>query len=277
MDLSDVAGYFDDTVFKDAYGSATFKGQIDPFQLFTVDGAKVVRRSASVLPGVTLPPRRTVKVGRQVYLIGDDTDDHFNGEEIRTNFVLMGANHMATVRSIPDALAQATGLQTWVSRDWSKAQTDSRDSAESTNQHYLFFTRTEIIPNQGVIEFDGVAYFVKGTHKALSGLNAAICNELEGPVYETVSYGTRVYNAITDTYSDTPTSVRILRLRWQEAFRYLTRASTDYERGDQIVMMLKAGSPTPQPSDVLPLSDGGFRVLAVLDEGLHWSLHVRRA
>jgi len=277
VDLADVSGFFDDTVFKDAYGTATFKGQIDPFQLFTVDGAKVVRRSASVLPGVQIPPRRTVKVGRQVYLIGDETDDHFDGEEIRTNFVLMGANFLATVRSIPDALADAPGLQAWVSRDWNKDEIDSRDSAQRISQYHLFFSRTENIPKQAVIEIDGLTYFVKETHRALSGLTDALSNELEGPVYETVSYGTRTYNAVTDTYSSAPTSVRVLRLRWQEAFKYLTQGSTDYERGDQILMMLKAGSPTPKTADIVPLSDGGFRVLGFKDEGLHWSIHARRA
>lgn len=276
MDLADVAGYFDDTVFRDAYGGyQTFTGQIDPFLLYTVDGAKVKRRSASVVPGTVFPPRRAVTVGRQVYIIGDETDDQFVGDNIRTNFVMFGADFLATVRSIPEALADAPGLQAWCSRDWNKDTTDSRDSAERISQYHIFFSRTEPIPRQAVIELDGETYFVQETHRAISGFTDALSNELAGPVFETIDYGTRVYNPITDTYSDTPNSVRVLRLRWQEAFRYLTRASTDYERGDQILMMLKAGTPSPKAGDAVNLHDGTFRIISHLDEGTHWSLHVR--
>ena len=61
----------------------------------------------------------------------------------------------------------------------------------------------------------------------------------------------------------------------QEHFRYLTKASETYERGDQQVFVLK--SVTPKPSDNLTLSDGVWRVLSAQDEGTLWSLHVRRA
>jgi len=218
-----------------------------------------------------------MRVGTQVYIIGDDTDDHFQGDRVRTNYVLMGADHLATVRTIAEALSNAVGFQAYVSRDWNKDLIDSRDSARRISEYHIFFSRTEPVPRHGVIEFDGQTYFVQETHHALSGLTDALSIELEGPAYETINYGTRTYNATTDTYSSVPTSVKVLRLRWQEAFRYLTRASEDYVRGDQILMMLKAGSPTPKASDVFDLSDGQFKIVSILDESLYYNLHVRRS
>lgn len=276
MRLKNVAKRFDNTTCVDAYSATTFKAQIEPLQIYSIDGAKVKRRVLSAAPEITIPARRTISIDGQVYLVGDDTPDQWADETLRVNYVLHGADHLATIRTIPEALADAAGFTAWAARDWSRDETDSRESAERINQYHIFFSRTEPVPDEAVLELDGRTYFVLAVHRSISGFHDALSNEVPGPAYETIAFGTRTYDPITDTYTDSLTNVRVLRLRWQEAFRYLTRASADFERGDSILMMLKAGNPTPKASDTLALSDGTFKVVSLLDEGAHYSLHVRR-
>lgn len=276
MRLKNVAKFFDRTRCKDAHSSYTFMGQLEPYDYYKLDGASVKRRMLSTAAGVTIPTRRVIDIDGQKYIVGDSSPDHWENEVIRVRYVLQGADWLATVRTLAQALANSGGFTAYASRDWNKDTTDSRDSAERIHQYRIFFGVNEDVPNVAVIEFNNRVYFVQAVHRALGGFVNVLSNEVQGSAFETINFQTRTYVPITDTYTTTATSVRVLRLRWQEAFKYLSQGSTEFERGDSIVMMLKAGSPTPKPSDVLPLSDGNHRVMSILDEGAYYSLHVRR-
>ena len=75
MRLKNVAKSFDKTVCKDVYTSYTFKAQIEPLQVYTVDGAKVKRRMLSTAADVKLPTRRAFSIKDQTYIVGDSTPD----------------------------------------------------------------------------------------------------------------------------------------------------------------------------------------------------------
>lgn len=277
MKLKNAARYFDKTVCKDAYGSTKFRAQLEPFLIYTVDGAKVKRRVLNTGPDVKMPPRGTILIDQQPYLVGEGTPDHWNGEQIRLSYVLHGADYTATVRTMPETLANTGGFTAYVSRDWSLDTTDSRVSADSISQYHLFFAGSENVLDGSVVGLsDGRYYLVQGVHRALSGFIDALSNEIPEPVFETINFGDRLHNPLTDTYTEVASTVRVIRLRWQEAFRYLTRASVDYERGDLLVMMLKAGTPTPSAGDLLHLSDGTWKIVSHIDYGQHYSLHLRR-
>lgn len=277
MKLLNVAKFFDKTVCVDAYDPAvTFKGQIDPFVMFTVDAARVKRRMFSTAPDVVMPARGAIRVDDQVYLVGDNTDDHWEGRNIRRNYVLLGADDLATIRTIPQALAELDGLEAYALREWTRTEDDSRESAERFSSYSIFLNSDEPVMRGHVIEIRGDYYYVHEVRKSHSGLADAMSSEIQGPVFETVDFSSRVYEPISDTYTKTTNAVRVMRLRWDDGFKYLTKASTDYERGDELIMVLHAFVPQPETSDLIELSDGNYKVVSVRDNGLYWTLQVRR-
>ena len=118
-------------------------------------------------------------------------------------------------------------------------------------------------------------YLVRTVFGSSAGFLTAMVDELPEPVVETGSIAVRTYNPVSDSHTSTNTSLQVVRMRWQSAFEYLSPASENYERGDMQAMILKAV--TPKVQDMLNLSDGAWRILAMNDEGTYWSLHLRAA
>lgn len=274
--LKDVATYFDKTTASDAYNAlTTFKCQIEPFDYVKIDGASVKRRVMSTAPGVTLPSRGVIVVKDQAYLVGDGSADQWNDEDIRKRYVLQGADYIAEVQTIPQVLADSSGTLAYASIDFNKYNTDERDNSDYHPQYHIFFGGSETVPTNSIITAGARSYLVRKSHRTVAGLTDALSNELDDPVIDTATFVDRSYNPITDTYTDTPTAVRCVRVRWQDHFTYLSQGSTKYETGDMQVFVPL--SVTPNPSDVVTLPDGDWRVLSVVDLTGYRSLHVRRA
>ena len=274
MKLHTAARRFDRTPAADAYTPATtFLCQLAPLDLYKIDATAVKRREMSCAPSVTIPTRQAITIDGQVFLVGDGSSDQWEGTKIRTNYVLQGADHLASLTTIAAALANTAATSAYASLDFSKFQSDSRESADYLPQYQIFIASAETKPE--LIQAGGVWYLVKEGYLSVSGLQSLLTNELRDPVFETITYGARTYAPVTDTWSGTTSSVKIFRVRWTEHFRYLTKASENYERGDMQVFVLKSAL-TPKVSDKLTLSDGAWTVLSIQDEGLTWSLHVRR-
>jgi len=274
MKLHAAAAKFDDLVATDAYTPATtFMCQLAPLDLFTVDGTAVKRRQLMCAPSVTIPTRKAISIGGQAYLIGDESSDYWKGTKIRKNYVIQGADYLASLTTIAGALANATPVSAYASLDFQKYSTDQRESSEYLPQYQIFISGYETMPE--IMQLGGTWYLVKEGYLSVSGLFSLMGNQINGTVFETISYKSNTYVPATDAWTTTTTSVKVMRVRWTEHFKYLTKASESYERGDMQVFVLKTAL-TPKVSDVLPLSDGSWRVLSVQDEGTTWSLHVRR-
>lgn len=279
MKLSNIAKKFDTTKAVDAYAdpllAVPFYCQLAPLELFKIDGVAVKKRSLSTAPDVVLPARGVASIDGEAYLIGTGTPDFWKGKVIRRNYVVQGADGIASLTSISDALANTAPVTAYAAMLFSRYLPESADSSKYPPQYQLFLAGTEPAPANSLVTLMGATYLVKDSYVSASGLRIALANLLAEPVFETIPFGSRSYDPVTDTYSSTGSSVKIMRVKWQEHFHYLTNASSNYERGDQQVFMLKAG--TPKPSDNLTLSDGVWRVVSVLDEGAMWSVHVRRS
>lgn len=274
MDLSLAASYFDDIVASDAYdSSSTFYCQIDPLSLFKIDATAVRRREISCAPNVTIPARRAITIDGITFLVGDVSPDFFMGDRIRDNYVVQGANYLATFTSIAGELASTAGTQVYVSRDFSKFQTDSRETSDYFSQYQVFASGTETQPE--LIKIGSTYYLVRDGYTSVSGFLSMMANEVPDPAFETITFAVRTYAPATDTWSQTTSSVPIFRIRWTEDFKYFSRDSTDYERGDLQVFILKSAL-TPKVSDKLTLSDGTFEILSIRSDGSCWSCHVRR-
>lgn len=275
MRLYSAARLADDTVATDAYGTDTIKVQYDALSYAKIDGVAVKKRQISVAPTVTMPTRGAITIDGQTYLVGHGAPDYWKGRTIRVNYVIQGVDGLASLTSITGDLVGTPPLIAYAALVFSKYVPEADVSGKYPPQYQVFLDGAEPAPADSLIRLNGVLYLVKESYLSNSGLRIALVNAIDTPARETATFNSSVYDPITDSRVDTPTSVEILRVKWQEHFRYLTKASETYERGDQQVFVLK--SVTPKPSDNLTLSDGVWRVLSAQDEVTLWSLHVRRA
>lgn len=277
MRLHAAAKRFDKSLLTDAYtGAFVGAGQLDPTDIFKLDGASVRRRIISVDPAMPLPTRRAVRLGSDAYLIGEPSTDEHYGAPIRTKYVLHHTPTQATIKTLAEALAGSAGRTLYASREWNKDVADLQHSSEYFNDYHIFISKAETVAAGNLIHIDGQWHICHAVHPSLSGFTDAVSHEITGTVFETVAASSRTYDPITDTYSASTTSVNVLRVRWQERFEYLTKSQESYERGDETLVVLKSAWASAKPSDTLPLSDGVWRVLSVVDDGTTLSLHARR-
>ena len=274
MRLYNAARMGDKVVATDAYGTAQIMVQYDPLSYSKVDGTNVTKRMLSVAPSVVMPARGAVTIGDQTYLVGHGAPDYWNGEVIRTNYVIQGADGLANLCSIGEALAGTAPRTAYAALAFNKYMPEMNDNSKFPPQYQAFVAGVESAPADSLIELNGAYFLIKQSYLSTSGLRIALANIVDMPCFETVTFGSRVYDPITDEYTSTGSPVKVFRVKWSESFSYLSKASETCERGDIMVFMLKTH--TPKPSDLLALSDGPWRVLAVADEGATWRCHVRR-
>lgn len=277
MKLSKAAVMGDTQEAVDAYNLTGTKLQVgfDPLSYSKIDGVAVKKRAISASPSVLMPARGAITIDGQTYLVGHGAPDYWRGSTIRVNYVIQGADGLANLHSIDTALAGTAPITAYAAISFSRYLPEVNDNSRMLPQYQVFLAGSEAAPADSLVQLGGVWYLIKQSYISTSGLRVALANELVEPVFETVGFGARTYDPITDAYTSSGASVKVLRVKWSEHYQYLSKASETYERGDMQVFMLKAS--TPKPSDTISLSDGVWRVLSTQDETTHWSCHVRRA
>lgn len=275
MKLKNAAKAFDRTTAVDAYNSFySFRCQVEPLDMYRTEGTRIKVRNMSTAPDVTIPERRVIMFDGQAYLVSDSSYDYWGKEKIRARYVIQGADDVVEIRTITQILGSVAGVQAWASIDFNKYSTDERDSADYHPQYHIFFGK-EVVPENAIVTTSTRSFLVKNSFTAPSGFVDALCNELDSPVIDAATFKVRTYNPITDSSTESSSTVRCIRVRWQDHFAYLSQGSQKYERGDMVVFVPL--SVTPKSNDVIELGDGPWRVLASVDFGGYRSLHVRRA
>lgn len=274
MKLKSVSKFFDKTKAVDAYNARySFKCQVEPLDMYRTEGTRIKIRNMSTAPEVTIPARRVIKIDDQAYIVSDSSLDHWSGEAIRSRYVLQGADHVVEIRTVAQVLEDLPGVQAFASIDFNKYGTDERDSSEYHPQYHIYFGKEEVGEDALIHSIDS-NYLVKNSYLTPAGIVDALANELDDPVVQvTVSTG-RSYNPVTDSYTASTTTVRAVRVRWQEQFSYLTQGSTKYERGDAQLFVLPAVQ--AKAGDIVSIGSEDFKVLSYLDKGGYRSLHIRR-
>ena len=274
MKLKSVSKFFDKTKAVDAYNTRySFKCQVEPLDMYRTEGTRIKIRNMSTAPEVTIPARRVIKIDDQAYIVSDSSLDHWSGEAIRSRYVLQGADHVVEIRTIAQVLEDVPGVQAFASIDFNKYGTDERDSSEYHPQYHIYFGK-ETVGEDALIHSTGSNYLVKNSYLTPAGIVDALANELDDPVVQvTVSTG-RSYNPVTDSYTASTTTVRAVRVRWQEQFSYLTQGSTKYERGDAQLFVLSAVQ--AKAGDIVSIGSEDFKVLSYLEKSGYRSLHIRR-
>ena len=265
-----------DTVLAtDAYGTDTLYCQLAPLDLWRVDGVAVRKRAVSAADEATIPTRGVITIDNEQYLVGTGTPDFYRGQVIRRNYVIQGADGLANLHSISGALNSTAPVQAYVAKVFAKYLPDEANSSKYPPQYQIFLAGSESAPEDSLIELSSEWFLIKESYVSTSGLRIALANRLDAPIFETVTFGDSTYNPVTDAYTSSTSSIKILRVKWTEHYTYLSIGTEKYQSGDEQVFMLK--SVTPVAPDTLTLSDGAWRILAVQDETTHWSCHVRRA
>lgn len=290
MKLSDAAAYFNNTVFTDAYGAATFKGKLMSFDDATRDALSTERRIVSVAPGTVVPARRAVIAAGFTWLVGDvavDTDGQ--GNPLRHKYVLHQASELARMYTFGDALAGVVTKSLWGARLWVKGTKEVDESSGVYDAYTCYFSKSEDIrdPDHAngtffdsreqyvLIWIDQRWHLVRTSYLTGGGFLAAVVDELPEPVMVNVNFVTRVYNPVPDTWTETPKIVPAVNLRWQSNFQYFTRYSATYENGDCQIKVRKADI-TPKAGDRVDLQGRPHKVVAVWDEAPVWGVHLRR-
>ncbi len=277
MRLSRVARKFDNVVAQDAYGTDTFMVQYEPMSFSKIDGTSVTKRMVSAAPEIVMPARGAIKIDGMNYVVGHGAPDYWMGEVIRVSYVIQGATGLANLHSIASAIAQATPVTAYAALVFNKYMPEANDNSKYPPQYQVFLAGSESAPAESLVQLTGKWFLVKQSYISTSGMRIALANELDDPVFEVVTYGDRVYEPVSDTYTSTTSTVRVLRVKWSEHFHYLTASDETYQRGDIQIIAMQSDMPNVKPSDTLTLSDGVWRVLSVQDEGVTLSLHMRRS
>ena len=275
MRMLKAARMADTVLATDAYGTATIYCQLAPLDLFKVDGVAVRKRQMSAADEAAIPARGVITIVNEQYLVGTGTPDFYRGQVIRRNYVIQGADGLANLHSISGALNSTAPVQAYVAKVFAKYLPDEANSSKYPPQYQIFLAGSENAPEDSLIELSSEWFLIKESYVSTSGLRIALANRLDAPIFETVTFGDRAYNPVTDAYTSSTSSIKILRVKWTEHYTYLSIGTEKYQSGDEQVFMLK--SVTPVAPDTLTLSDGAWRILAVQDETTHWSCHVRRA
>ena len=275
MKLKNVSKFFDKTKAVDAYNSLySFKCQVEPLDMYRTEGTRIKIRNMSTAPGVTIPARRVIKIDDQAYIVSDSSLDHWSGEAIRSRYVLQGADHVVEIRTIAQVLEDVVGVQAFASIDFNKYGTDERDSSRYHPQYHIYFGK-ETVEEDYVVHTTSSNYLVKNSYLTPAGIVDALANELDDPVIDGAIFKSRTYSPITDSFTESSSTIRCIRLRWQDYFEYLTLGSEKFERGDiQVLVPLSVALGT---ADVVELSDGPWRALAVVDRVGFRAAHLRRA
>lgn len=276
MKLKSVARFFDRLVCRDAYGTATFKAQLGLYDDATRDGLGSVRRVLSADAEVTLPTRRVIETSGALWLVGNEHPDYWAGEIVRNKYVLHRVDGLGVVRQAAQWLSGAAGLSTYCALVWVKSAKQVEISSELFDVFDIYFAQGESIAVPCFVTLAGKHYIVHETYPTEAGFTAARAAELYDPmpaaVFQRVSY-----DPVADTQATTDTPASVIRLRWQEHFKYFTQYSERYEAGDQQVLVAKTDVLSVQGGDLVTLAANPFRVIAAHDEGAVWSVHVRPA
>lgn len=276
MDLRRAAVWFDETVCSDAYGVDTFKVQLEPLDYYKLDGASVKRRIMSTGPDVVLPGRMTLRIDDQVYLVGDRTPEHFQGDLIRNRYVMSGADSLVQVRNLEQAVTNSGGSEVWATLVFNKIQTDERFSSVPVAEFRVFLGPQETLGQHDILIDGPDAYLVVSPYKSDSGLISGVALRLETPVPEQAQYITATYDPVLDVETPITVSTQVVRVRWAQEFYYLSPGTPKYEHGDMTIIGLSSVFVDPRPNQKIVCGGDEWIVVTSNNLGAVTRIHARR-
>lgn len=238
MDLHDAAAYFDDDPVLDGYtGALLFYGQSSSFDASKSDGSTFRRRSLSVAPGITLPPRQVLSIFGERWVAGYGTPDGFAGEPIRTSFNLKHVTDNLSILTPAEALAAAVGTQTWVHKIYLREQVNSQTDSEYDPQWNIFLSPNEAVSKGTFFRAaDGTLYRTREEYMSIEGLRVAVSDQLDEPLLSATFKG-GVFDAVQDKFTGADTVVNAILLDISKLYRLRERSDGALAPGDIAVLV----------------------------------------
>jgi len=277
MTLTQASRFFDESLFTDSYGSATFYGQILPFADNTRSASSATRRVLDVAPSVSIPSKRTVteSASSNKYIISYKASDFFQGDEIRAKYPVLPVSTQYNIRSIDQSLASSGGVtDAYMSPSYIRRNIleDNSDYLGSYEIHFSsYYTIT-----QGQIIHGGGKYYRARENSRIDdiGFGAVEAAELQDPIQTYIFQGQGdTYDPATDSYN-TPaaiTGVVCLVEHVTMDFQHEAMGYVEMEHGDKSISFLKSVVTAVKVGDKI----GKYRIESVMDHSTFWTVQGR--
>lgn len=273
MKLKNVAKYFNDTRCYDSYsGVHLFDGQFNVYSEGVRDGITVQRRVLELEPGTPIPARRSVEFGGDHWLIGGRNFDMFKGELIREKYVLHRAEDLAQIHTVQTLLLNQTPHEAYGAQVWVKTAKQIEIDSEEFDILNIYFAQGEPVNPHHLVVIGGRTHLVKETYPATAGHLAAISERIDDPVVDTAKTEGK-YDMVTEEYG-VGSTFKVVRLRWQSDFKYMSQMTPKFERGDMQLATLTTN--VVNAGSKIKLSDGDWYVIGTQDRDGARYIHVRR-
>lgn len=196
MSLYGSANHFDDDRTYDAYtGKALFKAQLSNFDAAAGDGSYQRRRTLSCKPCYPWPARRVIKVGRELWVIGEPVIDNWKGKPIRktanarlvTDAYQVLTPGQAALRApvtpaqpLPNAPTPPLGqsLEVYAFTEYFKDTVDPTTDANYDAFYRVTVGSMEDIIHGGFLKSEERLLFVRGLLRDTQGFWVASCDEI---------------------------------------------------------------------------------------------------
>lgn len=270
MRLRAVAGHFDRTQCRDAYtGKLLFSGQFMLYDDTRRDSEASERRVLSVSPKALIPARRVVEAAGTRWIVGHSNVDSFQGRPLRVGYVAHEAPTLATVYSLDGITLNTPTLSAYCGRAWLKDLAYSEQSSHLSTEYHFHFAAPESVTPGDLILLDGEYHVVRATNKGAGGTLVVNAERLDGPVVDSAVIPSTQYDPVTQAWSGPGTTVRVIRLRWQSLFQYLSPGAPTFGPGDAQLAVSKSLL-TPAVGMSLTLSDGRWQIASFYDHRGVW-------
>jgi|GEM_PF-2481116 len=275
MRLEKVARHFDRMVCRDGYtGEHLFRAQLGLYDDNKRDSETQERRTISMGADTVLPARRVIAAAGTRFILGHANPDDFNGSTLRVSYVAHEATTLAVVRTLDEVCTDATGTSAYAGRAWVKDKAYTDEGSNLFPQVHLHFAAGEPVSDDKIVGYAGRSYIVREITDGAGGTLIATCEEMEEPSVETASISSGAYNPVLDTVAGAPTSVQVVRVRWQALFKYRNNLAPKFSPGDMQIAVSKSDVASLLPGATVTMSDGTWKVMSALSEGPVWLCRV---
>jgi len=280
MTLKEASRFFDDHVFTDTFGTASFKGQVLPFTDSVRSGESTRRRILEVGSTVVIPDERTVtETSGQVYIIAADNPDFFKGDTIRTKYPILPVSITYAIRT-PGQILSASGGVTGVYAAPSFVRRVSfEEHSDYAGGFEMYLSSYYSITPGKIFHGSDSKYYRTRVASRVSDVGFSVMEvvEIESPIGSvTVQQKTgTVINPVTDDYTAaTPiTGVAVFVEKIKLDYQHEALGYVELKAGDRAISFLKTVVSTIKVGEVV----GDYVVKSVYDGTDYWTVHGRKA
>lgn len=273
--LKSVANIFHTEVFKDAYGTATFKGCLLPYADEKRSASAAMRRILEVLPEVSLPDKMTmqeVSTG-QVFLLSVGSFDFWNSSVLRRKIPVIPVFNNYNLQSIAQVLSGSGGVTgVYIDPNYVR-NTAIQGQSDFLGGFELVFSSYYSALSGTIVYRTGEYYRLRqDTHIDDLGFNVAEAVTLSDPVQTQTVVSETGYDPESESSNTDTKSVSTFVEPYDLDHTRKVIGFQEAGEGDLSVSVLKSAVTVKIGDTIGPTG----KVIAVVDNGDIWTCQVRR-